>query len=147
MTAHHPGAALEERAGVLEGDPLDGGGRVDLQSGDIWPQEACHHGDIDDEEEEDEDVERWLWVDNEGSDEGYRDLELFIDLVEDDMLRGRLTRAIQCRGAFHRFKGTLSEEPMLVRRWITFSDERQRGRSIARVPGTRGVKAALITPL
>lgn len=58
-------------------------------------------------------------------------MERFIDLVEDDRLREHLTRAIQGRGAFRRFKDTLSEEPMLVRRWIAFSDERQRGRARA----------------
>lgn len=123
---------LEELAGVLEGDPLNGGGRIDLQTGDVWPQDALDYGDIgDDEEAEDEEDERWLWVEAEGSDAGYRDMERFIDLVEDDRLRERLTRAIQGRGAFRRFKDTLSEDPTLVRRWIAFSDEGQRGRARA----------------
>ena len=29
---------LEERASVLEGDPAHGGGRVDLRTGEVWPQ-------------------------------------------------------------------------------------------------------------
>jgi hypothetical protein len=31
---------LEELAGVLEGDPAGGGGRIDLRTGDVWPQSA-----------------------------------------------------------------------------------------------------------
>lgn len=50
---------LEELAGVLEGDPLNGGGRIDLQTGDVWPQDALDYGDIgEDEEAEDEEDER-----------------------------------------------------------------------------------------
>jgi len=30
--------ALDELAGILEGDPIHGGGRIDLRTGDIWPQ-------------------------------------------------------------------------------------------------------------
>ena len=29
---------LEELAAVLEGDTLQGGGRIDLRSGEVWPQ-------------------------------------------------------------------------------------------------------------
>ena len=31
---------LEELAGVLEGDPMFGGGRVDLLTGQVWPRAA-----------------------------------------------------------------------------------------------------------
>ena len=31
---------LEELAGVLEGDPSFGGGRLDLLTGEVWPQAA-----------------------------------------------------------------------------------------------------------
>ena len=32
---------LEELAMVREGDPLHGGGRIDLFSAEVWPQEPC----------------------------------------------------------------------------------------------------------
>ena len=38
--------------------------------------------DDDEEEDDDEDDSPWLWVDAQGSREGYRDMELFIDTVE-----------------------------------------------------------------
>ena len=71
---------LEELAGVLEGDPVTGGGRIDLRTGDLWSQPALEHaeetGDIDDDEE------RWLWVECEGSREGSRDMGVFIAAVD-----------------------------------------------------------------
>ena len=63
---------LEELAGVLEGDPVTGGGRIDLRTGEVWPQPAIEYaketGDFDEDEEDDE--ERWLWVECEGSHAG-----------------------------------------------------------------------------
>jgi hypothetical protein len=31
---------LEELSDILEGDPMNGGGRIDLQTGDAWPEPA-----------------------------------------------------------------------------------------------------------
>jgi hypothetical protein len=31
---------LEELAGILEGDPLSGGGRIDIRTGEVWPRAA-----------------------------------------------------------------------------------------------------------
>ena len=50
---------LEELASIREGDPVHGGGRVDLATGDVWHQSPFAEP-IDDEELEDED--RWLWL-------------------------------------------------------------------------------------
>ena len=36
---------LDELAMVLEGDPLQGGGRIDLISGEVWPQAALDYAD------------------------------------------------------------------------------------------------------
>lgn len=120
---------LEELAGVLEGDPVNGGGRIDLQTGDVWPQPAIEYAE---ETEEDDDVEeRWLWVECEGSREGYRDMELFIAELEDTDQVDRLGIAIGGRGAFRRFKDQLSRWPELLERWYAFSEDRQRGRARA----------------
>ncbi len=125
---------LEELAGVLEGDPGRGGGRIDLRTGEVWPQtvwDDFEEAGDDEVEEADDDGERWLWVDGEGSRAGYRDMELFIDRVEDPRLADRLARSIQGRGAFRRFKDVLADWPDLLEGWYGFTDERQRGRARA----------------
>jgi hypothetical protein len=123
---------LEELAMVLEGDPLQGSGRIDLISGEVWPQAALDYavevGEID---EDDDDPARWLWVESEGSRPGYRDMQVFIAGLDDAQIADRLDRAISGRGAFRRFKDTLSAWPDLMTRWHAFSEDRQRGRARA----------------
>jgi hypothetical protein len=125
---------LEELAMILEGDLVQGGGRVDLRTGDVWPQSALEYaeevGEID---EDDDDPDRWLWVHCEGSHDGYRDMEWFIEDLDDEELANRLARAIAGRGAFRRFKDGLSEHPELMARWHAFSNDRQRGRARSRL--------------
>ncbi len=60
---------LEELAGVREGDPIYGGGRIDLLTGEVWPRAAIEYArEIGDEDEdESDDADRWLWVHCEGS--------------------------------------------------------------------------------
>jgi hypothetical protein len=90
---------------VLEGDPVQGGGRIDLRTGEVWPQSAIEYaeevGEID---EEDDDPERWLWVEC-GVHDGYRDMEWFIDDLDDPQFAFRLARAISGRGAFRSVQG------------------------------------------
>ena len=121
---------LEELSMVLEGDPVQGGGRIDLRTGEVWPQSAIEYaeevGEID---EDDDDPDRWLWVECEGSHDGYRDMEWFIDDLDDPQFADRLARAISGRGAFRRFKDRLFDRPDLMTRWYAFSNDRQRGRA------------------
>lgn len=122
---------LEEVSEILEGDPVNGGGRIDLRTGEVWPQSAIEYGREVGEFDEatDDDPERWLWVHCEGSHDGYRDMEWFIEDIEDAHFADRLARAIAGRGAFRRFKDRLSERPELMTRWHAFSNDRQRGRA------------------
>jgi hypothetical protein len=121
---------LEELAMVLEGDPIQGGGRIDLSTGEVWPQTALEYAEeVGDLDGDDADPDRWLWVHCEGSRDGYRDMEWFIDELDDKAFAARLARAITGRGAFHRFKGKLSERPELMTRWYAFANDRQRGRA------------------
>jgi Uncharacterised protein family (UPF0158) len=124
---------LEELATVLEGDPVYGGGRIDLRNGEVWPNAAIEYaeesGELD--SEEDGDPQRWLWVDSTGSRSGYRDMEQFIADIDDPEVADRLSIAISGRGAFRRFRDTLSRWPDLFTRWQAFSDDRQRGRARA----------------
>jgi hypothetical protein len=122
---------LEELAGILEGDPLNAGGRIDLTTGEVWPQAAIEYALETGEEDEDaaDDPERWLAVHNEGSREAYRDMESFIASVEDPGRAERLARAIEGRGAFRRFRDELARWPGELERWYALSEERQRGRA------------------
>ena len=122
---------LEELAGILEGDPLTAGGRIDIRSGEVWPQPAIEYALEAGEEDEDsaDDPERWLPVHGEGSREGYRDMELFIASVEHPGRAERLAIAITGRGAFRRFKDELARSPGELERWHALAEERQRGRA------------------
>jgi hypothetical protein len=124
---------LEELAMVLEGDPVGCGGRIDLETGEVWPKSAIEYAVETGEEDEDEsdDRDRWLWVECEGSRPGYRDMEWFISDIDNPEIQDRLSIAISGRGAFRRFKDTLSRWPDLMTRWFAFSDDRQRGRARA----------------
>ncbi len=122
---------LEELGGILEGDPLSVGGRIDIRTGEVWSQAAIDYVLETGEEDEDtsDDPERWLAVHGEGSREGYRGMELFIASVEDPGRAERLAVAIRGRGAFRRFKDELVRWPGELERWRAFSEERQRGRA------------------
>lgn len=137
--------SLEELADVLEGDPVYGGGRIDLRTGDVWPRAAIECArEVGEEDLDDEDSERWLAVWCEGSRAAYRDMEDFIEETSDRDQAERLSIAISGPGAFRRFKDVLKRWPDELETWHTFSNERQRGRARAwlasegyspRVPG------------
>jgi hypothetical protein len=124
---------LDDLAGVLEGDPAYGGGRVDLTTGEVWPEPAVDYVVEIGQEDEDEsdDPDKWLWVHCAGSRDGYRDMERFIGTVRDPGRADRLEIAISGPGAFRRFKDVLARWPEELERWYAFSAERQRGRARA----------------
>ncbi|MEU1181343.1 UPF0158 family protein [Streptomyces sp. NPDC005820] len=121
---------LEMLAMLLEGDPAESGGRIDLSTGECWPAFTDELGPGP-EADEDDDPERWLYVPALGSRAGYRDMELFIEEVGDATLANRLRIAIGGRGAFRRFKDVLAGDEHSWRRYHRFRDERQRGRARA----------------
>jgi hypothetical protein len=55
-------ADLDELAGVLEGDSSHGGGRIDLTTGEVWPQAAieCTRETGEEDEDVSDDPERSL---------------------------------------------------------------------------------------
>lgn len=122
---------LDELAGILEGDPLDDGGRIDLETGEVWHRAAIEYARETGSEDEDDadDPERWLPVHCEGSRESYRDMEFFIASVDNPGAADRLAIAIEGRGAFRRFKDVLARWPGELERWYALSEERQRGRA------------------
>lgn len=117
---------LDQLSSVLEGDPLYGGGRIDLESGEVWPASL----ELDEEDEEEmEDEERWLYVECRGSREGYRDMEEFIETVADPHLAELLDVTISGPGVFRRFKDVLARRPEELERWYAFSEDRRLGRA------------------
>ncbi|WP_432197839.1 UPF0158 family protein [Streptomyces sp. bgisy027] len=121
---------LEMLAMLLEGDPAESGGRIDLSTGACRPAFTDELG-FGPEAEEDDDPERWLYVPALGSRADYRDMELFIEEMEDAALADRLRIAIDGRGAFRRFKDVLAGDVRSWSRYHRFRDERQRGRARA----------------
>jgi hypothetical protein len=122
---------LEDLSDLLEASLGEDGGRIDLQTGEVWRASTI---DYFTEEELDEspdfdDPDRWLYVGPEGSDEAYRDMEDFIATVDGGGRADRLGIAIDGPGAFRRFKDTISRWPDEQERWYRFSDERKRGRA------------------
>jgi hypothetical protein len=76
-----------------------------------------------------DDPNQWLAVPPEGSDAAYRDMTSFIATVTDRRLADQLERAVQGRGAFCRFRDTLSGADDEFTRWHRFAADRQRGRA------------------
>jgi hypothetical protein len=61
----------------------------------------------------------------------YQDMADFAELISDERAGRRLTRAIQGKGAFRRFKDELHEEfPELLPTWYSFRDTRARHRAV-----------------
>jgi hypothetical protein len=124
---------LDELSSGLERDPLDGGGRLDVETGEIWSAETegLDGGEGlglgEDEPADFEDPDRWLWIDGVGSGAAYRDMVDFAATVTDPVLADRLDG----RGAFRRFKDVLDRDPDELTRWHVFSGDRRRGRARA----------------
>lgn len=56
--------------------------------------------------------------------DGYRDMQLFIDTIEDQLIRNQADQTIRGSGAFRRFKDFIRSYPDLERRWYTWKDDR-----------------------
>lgn len=71
---------------------------------------------------------RYLHIPQAGSDESYRDMEDFIDIVLDEHLKEILETAIQGSGAFRRFKDALVRHSEARELWFKFKDDRTQKR-------------------
>lgn len=71
-----------------------------------------------------------LFVHPGDSREAYQDMVDFTHLVGDARARDLLSRALEGRGAFRRFKDTLFEFPGIRREWFSFHDLRMQRRAI-----------------
>jgi hypothetical protein len=68
----------------------------------------------------------YLRIDPVSSREQYRWMERFIPMVDNNELRGKLTQAIDGKGAFRRFKDVLMSYGTERERWFAFRSERLR---------------------
>ncbi len=119
---------LEDVADLLEsGD--DEGGWIYLATGDTW--QAAFLDGLDDEGPDFDDTGIWLPVPSFGSRSAFGDMEQFIAGLVDSEMAGRLSIAIDGKGAFRRFKDVVQHSPAIEDNWYEFSTERRRGRARA----------------
>ncbi len=69
---------------------------------------------------------QYMRIDPVSSREQYRWMERFIPMVTDEQIQGRLTTAIDGKGAFRRFKDVLMSFATERERWFAFRSERLR---------------------
>lgn len=114
---------LEMLVTALEDHSYDSSWWFDPASGAV---EFCS---VDDDPEDFESRElRYVHPGDSG--EAYRDMVDFTHLVGDERARDLLSRALEGRGAFRRFKDTLFEFSELREEWFSFHDRRMRRRAV-----------------
>lgn len=122
---------LDELGDVLDGN--DFGARLDLVTGDVWTEYSIEYAIESDQPEAAtfDDPDRWVDIAPNGSSGSFRDMREFIATIREPDLAERFERAIQGRGAFRRFREVLQRHPHLEHRWLSFSEDRRRGRARA----------------
>lgn len=116
---------------------------LDTDTGEVIHIDSSVMEDIEDEDDEAiDDYPEWMkemaevanvvLADNRGrfkeipeitSHESYRIMERFILDIKDESIRNRLFGAIKGKGAFRRFKDTISEWPEIEKQWYEYRDE------------------------
>lgn len=76
--------------------------------------------------EEDLESERYWYINPLSSHEAHGFMVEFIETVSEEVLKRRLSIAVQGRGAFPMFKAALVEYPEEQERWSTFHQERMK---------------------
>ena len=114
---------LDALAEALEDHSYDSSWWLDPVTGLV---EFCS---VDNDPEEFE-SRRLVFVDAGDSRAAYQDMGDFTALVGDARACDLLTRALEGRGAFRRFKDTLLDYPELRQEWFAFHDRRMRRRAI-----------------
>ena len=126
----HTPVDLEMLAMFLDSGPLDPGGRLDVETGELWSSDPVGMNGIplpDYWEDPDRWEEIWPW----DSREGCLDMERFITTVADECLAERLRDSIRGKGAFRRFRDIVYSRPDTVPRWNIFNDDRHLARARA----------------
>ena len=73
--------------------------------------------------------ERYLRVPMADSHEGFRDMELFIETVQNSALKSRLSQSLRGHSPFRRFKDTLQGFPKENERWFDFKADQMKQRT------------------
>lgn len=97
----------------------DGGWYLDTETGDVLLVSDA----VDDLPEDIEDNPRYLWIEQISPDESYRIMEDFVDTLTDERAAQSLSRALEGRKPFRRFKDTLFDFPILREAWFAFEHE------------------------
>jgi uncharacterized protein YciI len=124
---------VADLADQLGGDPGQGTGVVDLQTGTVWPAGITDYDPPAemDEEADGYDEDRWLHFTPESGD-AYRDMLRFTDHITSEPLRRRLLDALNGRGAFRRFRDIVFDgPPEVLTQWQMYRQERALGRARA----------------
>jgi hypothetical protein len=116
---------LDVLGDILEGDPFQGMGRIDLETGEAWPQFEIQYAETVGEEEPD----RWLWVTPEGPGAVLRDARLFTDAVADEGLQASLRSALEGDEPLREFERVLEDFPSELDQWHALSEDHKRGRT------------------
>lgn len=122
---------LEDVADLLESGEGEGGW-INLATGHTWQAGFLDGNEgLDDEGPDFDDTGLWLSVPCFGSRSAFRDMEQFIAGLVDSEMAGRLSIAIEGKGAFRRFKEVVRRSPAIEDDWYEFSTERRLGRARA----------------
>jgi hypothetical protein len=100
---------------------------LDLHTGMVWLHSLTDAGMDEELDINFDDDTRWLFLQGQGSHEAHRDLEGFIATVPDQSLAERLTRAIDGRGAFGRFRSVLEHDDAEYTRWHRYDADARLG--------------------
>jgi hypothetical protein len=94
------------------------------EDGDLpeWQQEGREEA----RKVRDDTADRFVWIPQNDSSESFRLMEDFIETVRDERAKDLLSRAIDGKGAFRRFKDTLFEFPKIREQWFTFESQQKR---------------------
>jgi hypothetical protein len=118
---------LEELADALA-ESAASEGFLDLHDGQVWTEtiiEASRDAGL--LEVEFDDPTRWLLVVGQGPAAPYRTMQRFIATIDDHDTVGRLTDAVDGKGAFRRFYTQLQRYPDLLTRWHRFNNDTRLG--------------------
>jgi hypothetical protein len=89
---------LEQLADVLDGGADGGEGRLDLTTGESWPEFTSDDAGLDVLDDDAEDEDRWLSVQSRGFRSAYREIVDFAATRTDEQLRRRLeSLLLTCR--------------------------------------------------
>ncbi len=121
---------LGELCEALDDSSAEHAWYVDLETGEILLLSELMDDLAELQERLDASPERYERVPSVESWQAYRDMEDFIDTIEDAHIAELLEVAIAGRGAFGRYKDVLARFPDKRERWFHFKDERLMRRAL-----------------